>query len=89
MGKLGGVEADFLGIRREQVVASVSEAGAVKEEVCGGAFPSALASRLCRSGIGYGHVKNPTIAAMALRAACSGIANKRQHTHIRREYSGK
>ena len=38
--------------------------------------------RLGRSGRkGRWYIEKPTTAAMALRAACSGIENKRSHTH--------
>ena len=37
-------------------------------------------------GQDFGHVKKPTTAAMAIRAACSGILNKRTHTHPKGGY---
>ena len=37
---------------------------------------------------GYRYIETATAAAMALRAACSGIEIQ-DHTHIRREYTGK
>ena len=39
MREFGGIETDVLDVHREQIVAGVFEAGAVEEEVCGGAFP--------------------------------------------------
>ena len=43
MRELGGIKTDVLDIHSEQIVAGAFEAGTVEGEVCGGAFPSALA----------------------------------------------